>query len=578
MADLRSLDPLAGHTSALLRGYFTPEDGGGGTFAWDGTSQAVDDGGLVIEPAVLVRRGRWKRVYSGPVLLDWFGLQGGADAGPTLQSLFSAFADGERGSFRVLPGDYLSSVPLVLPNPSNQEWDLAGVRLTFDAAVTGVLFEIGDSGGTKSHVFDTIVRAPMVIHAHADDLDVAPRGSAEETIGIRATNLYHSFLYGVSASYCSIGFQAFATDLIGNVYNEFHLGSFKNCRVSVRPSIDKEGAGGTGWSNENLYLGGRFWDNWTESETLLEAFVILPGGFSCNQNVFLKPAFEGAGPNAVRMIASANVILHPRPEFKALGGTCLHLDGEDTSVIAFPDATVAVNPASTGNLVEMLYWDGDVEPYASGEPAALGNRWRTREGSFLSLGVVGDGGSFDPQRLLERGASIQNDTPLDLLRDLYANSGVPWGRRYESARSAVSESVAIGGLDRYQRHHYDHYMTERIGSRVEMQSDAWVTPAVARILAGGASEPFAAGDGFTGADGVRWRHTGTAWQRTEPVHLSDVVIGTSSTAFAHGLPYTPTEVSVLPQANAVVWRSAPATSSHVFVQASEVVTADVYVR
>jgi hypothetical protein len=576
IADLRALAPPVQPVGAVVRGYFAPEDRGGGTFAWAPDCALADDGGLVFVPDANPPFGRWKRVFSGPVVLNWFGLEEGADVGPRLQAVFDQLDSGQPGHFKLLPGIYESSVALKIANPSQQIWDMSGVELDFHATVNGVLLEIGDAAA-RNYVFDTVVHAPEVNHGHANELDVAARASQAETIGLRTTNLYHGVVDGITARHCTIGFQPFATDGKGNVYNEYHLRQFKNCIVSVRPAIEDEGAGGTGWTNENLYLGGRFWNNWGAA-SLLEAHVILPGTHSCNQNVFMKPSFEGQGANAVRLIGSANVILHPRPEFVATGGAAAQLDGEHASVVDFPAALIAINPASTGNMVEMLYWTGDVEPYATAEPASFGNRWRSRERSFVSLSAPSDNGDFQPQRALERGAAILNATPADVVRDLYANSGIPWGRRYEAARSAVSQSVAIGAEERYQLHHYSSWTTERVGRTAHMHSDTADLPPPNRKLAGGNVEPLTAGDTFVGVDGVRWRYTLSGWKRCEPVHLAAAAVGVVNTAIAHGLPYTPTEVTLLPRANAVVWRSSAPTATHVFLQADQPVDVDVYVR
>jgi hypothetical protein len=56
-----------------MSGYYTQGDGGGGTFFWDGTSTATDDGGLVINPTGNVGAGRWLRIVDGMVSVLAFG-------------------------------------------------------------------------------------------------------------------------------------------------------------------------------------------------------------------------------------------------------------------------------------------------------------------------------------------------------------------------------------------------------------------------------------------------------------------------------------------------------------------------
>ena len=59
MAELRLIS--SGQLVAMS-GYYTPGDGGGGSFFWDGTSTATDDAGLVVNPTGNVGAGRWLRI------------------------------------------------------------------------------------------------------------------------------------------------------------------------------------------------------------------------------------------------------------------------------------------------------------------------------------------------------------------------------------------------------------------------------------------------------------------------------------------------------------------------------------
>lgn len=61
---------------AIVSGYADADDGGGGSFVWSDDASAADDGGIVIVPAVLPRKGCWKRLYDGEVWVQWFGALG----------------------------------------------------------------------------------------------------------------------------------------------------------------------------------------------------------------------------------------------------------------------------------------------------------------------------------------------------------------------------------------------------------------------------------------------------------------------------------------------------------------------
>ncbi|MEK6371609.1 MAG: glycosyl hydrolase family 28-related protein [Acidobacteriota bacterium] len=62
-----------GATLVIAKGCITPGDGGGGIFYWDPSSLS-DDGGTTILPTG--GGGVWRRVYTGPLSVQWFGTVG----------------------------------------------------------------------------------------------------------------------------------------------------------------------------------------------------------------------------------------------------------------------------------------------------------------------------------------------------------------------------------------------------------------------------------------------------------------------------------------------------------------------
>lgn len=71
IAELQQVTPTTGATLLVL-GYHEAGDGGGGIFRADPVSAEADDGGMIIasnDPS----KGRWKRVYDGPVSVKYFG-------------------------------------------------------------------------------------------------------------------------------------------------------------------------------------------------------------------------------------------------------------------------------------------------------------------------------------------------------------------------------------------------------------------------------------------------------------------------------------------------------------------------
>ena len=76
MTDLRGVvgsdSSSTSQPAILLGGYASPKDGGGGFFYWDDSSSIGDDGGTIIVPTGSTSGG-WKRIYTGPIDIRWFG-------------------------------------------------------------------------------------------------------------------------------------------------------------------------------------------------------------------------------------------------------------------------------------------------------------------------------------------------------------------------------------------------------------------------------------------------------------------------------------------------------------------------
>ena len=73
-----SLKGLTGAANwvAILLGYASAGDGGGGLFTWDTSASTGDDQGTIIVPTGSTT-GRWKRIYAGPLDIRWFGARTG---------------------------------------------------------------------------------------------------------------------------------------------------------------------------------------------------------------------------------------------------------------------------------------------------------------------------------------------------------------------------------------------------------------------------------------------------------------------------------------------------------------------
>ena len=552
------------------------------------------------------------RVINAEIVLLADGV---TDIGTTLQAYFDTYASGAATralGHVMLPGSYYSSVPLRLTQPQYQTWDFSNVEIRFDPDLAGVLFEIGDATANYA-VWDCNIQVPKITRALAagDYLSVPARGSGQEVIGLRTTNLYHSRVSDIDVAFCTTAFEPIGTANRGNVYNVYELRQIYNCRVSIRPNVTDP----TGWSNENLYIGGRLWNNWfarTKSALIVgqtiipvtspaafgvgdvvyanvgqgltfgmsgpytvtaadattitldtgitaalptnvviaggrcEAHVILPGGFSCNRNYFLKVNMEGAGQNAARMIGVSNIFESPRPEFYSVGNpTCSHLDGEHASVSSFPLNTVVLNPAATANRAEIDYYSGTVGFYVSAEPAVTGQIIRTLFRHDESLKFVNDQYSENlPQFRRGRDSGIFNDTPLDLLEDTSA-SGTPHGQRYLATNRQVFTSSSVrSGLktrDVFRREHYSSYTINVYGDnsyeRIEMFNPSGSIAPATRYRASGITSALQAGDTFTGADGARQVWNGSRWTQRATAPFEPMAYANALLPAAENTPY-----------------------------------------
>lgn len=101
-----------------LLGYFAPGDGGGGRFYFDIGSTTPDDGGTVFAPTP--GGGRWKRIYSGPVHVDWFGAN-------TTDATAAFVAASAFPHIEAFPRSYMMNGQLSIQ--AGQVWDMKGALI-----------------------------------------------------------------------------------------------------------------------------------------------------------------------------------------------------------------------------------------------------------------------------------------------------------------------------------------------------------------------------------------------------------------------------------------------------------------
>lgn len=133
--DLQSLLPAEPNALAVVAGYASPNDGGGGIFVWRSDSTAKADGGTILGQAGRVS-GRWHRVHDGPLNVQMFGAKGDGKADDTsaIQAAIDAAAGAE---LRIPAGKWLVTRTLRFRTPPGGHGP--GLKLAGDGMMSTVL-------------------------------------------------------------------------------------------------------------------------------------------------------------------------------------------------------------------------------------------------------------------------------------------------------------------------------------------------------------------------------------------------------------------------------------------------------
>lgn len=117
MANLRGIPHVTNAPIVVLEGWTIASDGGGGVFCWDAASRQNDNNGTIIRPSNVLPtgQGRWKRLYSGPLNVRWFGAGLGAtNDQPAIQAVIDLVAAQGGGTVFLPAGTYNLEAPLLI--------------------------------------------------------------------------------------------------------------------------------------------------------------------------------------------------------------------------------------------------------------------------------------------------------------------------------------------------------------------------------------------------------------------------------------------------------------------------------
>lgn len=255
---LRNAVPTDG-SPLFVRGARSVGDGGEGWFVWRADSDTADDGGCVIAPDSQ-KTGRWHRLYSGPVDVQWFGARGDgvADDAAAIQSALDHHAE-----VHLPAGVYRLSRPLDM----TRNWGrrLSGAGQTADPRSPGG-FDQGRLSRASTLLLDAD-NAPVLRLAGSghliERLHLATQNpqpaSARKSYGLELNNVSRARFTDLRIFNCATGIgipqrpdgpQGKANVLFDSAFVNVDVNAFSACGFDLR-NYD---GGGTGVVLSQIYL------------------------------------------------------------------------------------------------------------------------------------------------------------------------------------------------------------------------------------------------------------------------------------------------------------------------------------
>lgn len=231
-------------------------DGISGTFVYDSTKSAVNDGGTIIDG--------WVRQYIGPVNVLWFGAisNGIFDNSSIFSSIFSNFIK------IYIPSGIFNLESSVTINKSVQISGESQIEtvLSYNGILGGIVLNFVGTDGTPNNdiQFSNISNFSIV-------------GNSLATTGIKTSYVYHSTFSNIAITSCSIGLH---TEL--GFYNRFeNIHAYQNTLAGIR---------GGDTCNSNTFTNCRLYQN---------RFGIYLSGPSSHGNNISFCSFESNSENGL---------------------------------------------------------------------------------------------------------------------------------------------------------------------------------------------------------------------------------------------------------------------------------------
>lgn len=391
--------PVVAPDYARTSGYASAGDYGGALYKLVATEPAWDLGKF---PIVMPDRTttKWYGLAEWEANQYMFDAVGDGDADDTDKLLaLHDYCERQGALFRYAPGTHKVSDTITFATTG----DASAATFNIDASsvARGVLVGTTAAG---EQIYRLAVYLPTIINSKKTATDWTGFDTA---IGVELANLYESRVYEKLIYGFGIGMTAGGYGT-GFVYNHIFLQNLYNNKIQLRLKAGDD----SGWTNENIWDGGRFpFDSGEGSNIAGARFVQLIESSAAalngppNNNVFLKPSLEGDGPEYhVDIQGSYNTIIAPRMEgtrpsvrFYARTnnqtGRNLIIGGYNTDAIAYTFAGAPI-AATASNLPSFLSSTGSGTKGAlaltssSGDSASTPHAWGWPAGTQL-LGQAG---------------------------------------------------------------------------------------------------------------------------------------------------------------------------------------------
>lgn len=221
----------------------------------------------------------------------------------SLQAALTAAAG--TGNMVVAAGEYTTDQTLTILDSA----DLSRVVINYSGTGTAVV--VGENSTFHRNL---TIHTPTVIQTRKA---VTGWVAVAGTVGIHVVNIYSSQIYLATIRNFETGLRVYGADGNGTAYVTFFMGHLDNNKVNFTT-----GASGTGWANQNTYIGGRYSHNSAEGQNTPGVIHIRLEATSPNaapnNNVWLNASLES--PTVVQytidvIAGSQNMWINPRFEY-----------------------------------------------------------------------------------------------------------------------------------------------------------------------------------------------------------------------------------------------------------------------